>query len=431
MRAAEMRGFSGVVRVSVGGSTVLHKGYGMANREARIPFARTTIVQIGSNTKDFTVVALLQLVQRGRLHWNDSLFKFFPDMPADKRAITLAQIVDHRAGFPDFVGEAGDFEPVGREEFLARVMKRPLVNQPGTKEAYSNAGYSVLAAIIERVSGVSYDVYVHDHIFAPLGMTNTGFALANFGARRLAHGYHDGKDIGTILGHPHPADGPYWMLRGNGGMSSTVDDMHTFYTALFTTTKLLKPEIRALHFDPNEPAGLAGSDGTSFFDYERFPRRGIEIIVASNNSNAPAPAVRRALAGVLGLSSGGEEHAAIPDRSSSVPPAGIHVPAAPVVALVEEFVRRFNAADVGALRTFVAERFAPDPAAPPIDQRVARMIQTRGNLGAITVTTVSEVAPDSIEVKGTSSVQGPLMITLNIEPGAKPRIRSMGVAVGG
>jgi CubicO group peptidase (beta-lactamase class C family) len=384
VRIAERAGFSGVVRVSAGDSTLLSKGYGLANREQRIPFSPRTVVQIGSNTKDFTLVALLQLSERGLLGVRDSLIKFFPNAPADKRSITLAQVVDHTAGFPDFVGDAGDFEAVGRDDFLARLMTHPLESAPGTREHYSNAGYSLLAAIIEQLSGMSYDQYVLDHILAPVGMMNTGFVLPRFDEARLAHGYRNGLDIGTILGHPHPADGPYWMLRGNGGMLSMLDDMHAFYATLFTTVKLLRPETRALRFDPSSPIGLAGSDGTSFFVYERYPRLGFEILVASNSAHAKAPSVRRALSRVLGIAGDGGSNPAIPTNGSPVASpgtSGSNAPAAPDRALVLDFIHLFNGADPGALREFVSTRFAPDPTAPPLDQRIQRMVQSRANLG--------------------------------------------------
>jgi len=113
LRLAAQRGFSGVVRIERGGALLLRKGYGLANRERRIPFSDATVVQIGSNTKDFTLVALLRLQQRGRVSLRDSLGKYFPSAPADKRGITLQQLVDHRGGFT--VGIGGDFEVMLRE----------------------------------------------------------------------------------------------------------------------------------------------------------------------------------------------------------------------------------------------------------------------------------------------------------------------------
>ncbi|MEP7000539.1 MAG: serine hydrolase domain-containing protein, partial [bacterium] len=108
MRVAERAGFSGVVRVERAGATLLEKGYGMANRAEKISFTPATIVQIGSNTKDFTAVAILQLQQAGQLSMNDSIGKYFTNAPTSKRDITIRQLMNHCAGFP--LGIGGDFE---------------------------------------------------------------------------------------------------------------------------------------------------------------------------------------------------------------------------------------------------------------------------------------------------------------------------------
>jgi hypothetical protein len=217
-----------------------------------------------------------------------------PTRPADKRSITLAQLANHRAGFP--IGLGGDFEPLSREQFLDAAFKRPLLFAPGEREQYSNTGYALLAAVIEKVTGGTYDEYLRDNILKPLGLANTGFLFPNFDPKRLAHGYRDNQDQGTMMSKPHAVDGPYWNLRGNGGMLSTVDDMHAFYKALFETSTLIKPSSKIGRFNPDEPVGLAGSDLVNFFVYERLPGRRIEIIVASNNAAFGERPVRAAIA---------------------------------------------------------------------------------------------------------------------------------------
>ncbi|MDQ6634139.1 MAG: beta-lactamase family protein, partial [Gemmatimonadota bacterium] len=300
MRAAESRGFSGVVRVERDGGLLLERGYGLANRAERVRFTPATVVQIGSNTKDFTAVAMLQLQQAGRLSLNDTLGKYFPGAPPDKRGITLRQLLNHRAGFPQGLG--GDFEPVSRQALIDRAMHHPLLFRPGSRESYSNTGYSLLAAIIEQISGKSYDAHIHETILAPLHLERTGFLRPRFAARELAHGYlAGGTDNGTMLAKPHASDGPYWNLGGNGGLLSTVGDMHAFYAALFDSDRLLTRAARGDRFPPDEPIGLAGSDGVSFFLYDREPQSRTEIIIASTNAALQAPAIRRALGSLLGL----------------------------------------------------------------------------------------------------------------------------------
>ena len=119
MRVAERAGFSGVVRVERAGVTLLEQAYGLANRAENTSFTPATVVQIGSNTKDFTAVAILQLQQAGKLSVNDSLGRYFA-AAADKRNITIRQLMNHRAGFPQRIG--GDFE----EADVSRVARAPL-----------------------------------------------------------------------------------------------------------------------------------------------------------------------------------------------------------------------------------------------------------------------------------------------------------------
>jgi len=416
------KGFSGVVRVDRDGTTLLEKGYGLANRAEHIPFSPQTVVQIGSNTKDFTIVALLQLYERGKLKIGDSLAKFFPAAPPDKRGITLWQLANHTAGFP--IGLGGDFDQVTREQFIDMAMKRPLLFAPGKGEQYSNTGFALLAAVIEQVSGQTYDEYVRDHILAPLGMKNTGLLLPRFDVKRLAHGYRNGADMGDMLEKPHAADGPYWNLRGNGGMLSTVDDMATFYHALLETNTLLKPETRALRFDPNEPLGLAGSDLVNFFLYDRFPRAHTEILIATNSAEFGGQPVRAAIGPILGLPSpDGGPTVARAARANATPPT----PA--IAATIRDFVTTLNAADSTKLVTFIAGHFAIEPGTPDAPARARRWLDAHNNLGAIEIKGLDQVEPTVVEMSGVSSDKGPLTLRFQFAPSG--RIQGVQVLVGG
>jgi CubicO group peptidase (beta-lactamase class C family) len=420
----EAQGFSGVVRVDRDGKTLLEKGYGLANRADKIPFSPSTVVQIGSNTKDFTIVALLQLQERGKLNLRDTLGKFFPAAPADKRAITLQQLSDHTAGFP--IGLGGDFDALSRDQFLAAAFARPLASAPGARRQYSNTGYALLAAVIEQVAGTSYDVYVRDNLLKPLGLTNTGFLLPNFESRRLAHGYRANDDQGTMLTKPHAQDGPYWNLRGNGGMLSTVGDMHAFYKALFETTILLKPETRALRFNPDEPIGLAGSDLVNFFLYERLPGRHVEVIIASNTAEFRERPVRAAIAAVLGLPSDNQG-----PPSAGWPRANAKAPTAAVASMANAFVVAVNSGDAAVLTRFITDNFIIEPGSPTAEQRAQRMLGVHASLGALKVLGMDQIDAVSLEVGVTSDKEGPATIKISIEPAATPKIRSIGMLVGG
>ena len=429
MRAAEAKGFSGVVRLARNGSVVFERGYGLANRAEGISFSPATIVQIGSNTKDFTAVSILQLHERGALNIQDKLGRFFPNAPADKKDITLWQLMTHRAGFP--LGLGGDFEPVTREQLVDRAMKYKLLFEPGAKQSYSNTGYALLAAIIETTSGKSYDEYVRDNILTPLGLTRTGFHLPKFSDRDLAHGYRAGGiDAGTMLSKAHAADGPYWNLRGNGGMLSTAADMHAFYKALFETDKLLKPATRNLRFDPSEPQGMAGSDLVNFFLYERDPRSGIEMIIASTNAEMKAPAVRRDLARVMGLAmmdGGGRGND--DGEGSIVRASGKPVPSA-AAGIITEFIATINKGDAAQLTKFITEHFILTAEAPA-EQRAQRLSSIRNDLGGLKIVRMTVVDDGSTQVVVQTEREGEALMILDMELTSPYRIKRLGLQVGG
>ncbi|MDB4890645.1 MAG: hypothetical protein JWL61_2500 [Gemmatimonadetes bacterium] len=425
MRVAERAGFSGVVRVEREGKVLLDKGYGYANRAARTPFTRETVVQIGSNTKDFTAVAILQLQAAGKLSLSDTLGKYFSSAPADKRGITIRQLMDHRAGFP--LGIGGDFDAFGRSLLVDSAMHTKLLFAPGSRESYSNTGFSLLAAIIEQVTGKTYDVHVRDAIIAPLGLRRTGFLLPKFHANELAHGYQPkGSDAGTMLAKAHAPDGPYWNLRGNGGMLSTTGEMSAFYKALFDGDKLLTKAARDDRFAPDEPVGLAGSDGVNFFLYDRFPGMRTEIIIASTNAAMKAPAIRRELGKVLGLPAPDGE----PSETIAARQGGKPAPAA-IETLLVDLIKTINTGNEATLRKFIGDHFASESGGPTLDERIQRISRLRENLGDISVEKIEMFAEGPVEVRLKSSVQGAAMMKVMINRAEPYRIAGLQIQLGG
>jgi CubicO group peptidase (beta-lactamase class C family) len=421
LRDAERRGFSGVVRIEKEGQLLLRQGYGLADRAARTPFTPATVVQIGSNTKDFTLVALLRLQAAGKLGLDDPLAKHFPGAPADKRAIALRQLVNHTAGFP--IGLGGDFEPLDRDAFVRRALAAPLRAAPGTQEIYSNTGYALLAAVIEQVTGTSYERHVRDELLAPLGLRDTGFLLPGFDPKRLAHGYARGEDRGTMLDRPHAADGHHWNLRGNGGMLSTVDDMHRFYEALIPAERLVSFRDRGDRFDPRQPIALAGSDLVNFFLYERWPREGITLVLATNSDEARGPAIRRALAPLLGLPVERDEEARV-----AGPPPGAKEPPAELAAAVRGWFDAVNAADSLALHRFVEQRFVADDT--PAAERVARFLSLRTRLGALAPSSLW-LGPDGSVHAAVVTGEGPATFIFAVDDATPRRLRAVRIMVGG
>ena len=289
-------GFTGGVLITRNGEVILEQGYGLANRTRNIPVTNETVFDIGSNTKDFTQTAIFQLVASHKLQLTDPLSKFFPNVPADKSAITIEQLLQHTAGLPMYSGR--DQEMLLREDFLKRIFSMPLKFQPGKQESYSNPGYSLLAAIIEIVTNQPYEQYLKEQIFEPAGMTHTGYALPKWNLDEIGHTYSGDHDRGSTFDFPHPSDGSSWNLRGNGGTLSTLRDMDRFYEAL-VSFKLIPKESNLRVFPPNEPIALAGSDGFHFFLYQRMPRSGISIVMATTNGEIKAPAVIRPIVAIL------------------------------------------------------------------------------------------------------------------------------------
>ena len=224
-------GFAGVVLVARDGAPIVAEGFGLADRENGVPWSPSTISDIGSITKQFTGAAILLLREQGKLALTDSLPQYFDGVPSDKRSITLHQLLTHTSGISD-LENAGDFDPIERDEFMRRILAQPLSSPPGAQYEYSNAGYSILGAIIEKVTGASYETFVRERLFLPQQMKDTGYLLPKWDFKRVARGYaHDGP-WGTILEKPMAPDGPYWVLRANGGIYSTPTDMLRWGDAL-------------------------------------------------------------------------------------------------------------------------------------------------------------------------------------------------------
>jgi CubicO group peptidase (beta-lactamase class C family) len=312
-------GFSGVVLVARNGEPILEKGYGLADRERRLPFTADTVVSIGSITKQFTAAAILKLEMQRKLHVDEPISRFFKDVPPDKRGITLHHLLTHSSGLESDFGD-GDFEPVWRDEIIKRTMAAKLRSEPGKRYHYSNAGYSLLAAIVEMASGKGYEQFLNENLFQPAGMTKTGYRLPLWKSEEMAQGYQRGRRFAPILERPAAADGPYWNLRGNGGMHTTAGDMLKWHRAL-EGDAVLSREARVKLFTPHIREGMLptsygygwvigktprgtrliehnGGDGVFIADCKRYVDDGVFIFAATNNSETAAWRVTPWLASV-------------------------------------------------------------------------------------------------------------------------------------
>jgi CubicO group peptidase (beta-lactamase class C family) len=290
-------GFAGAVLVAVGGEVILNEGYGMADRERRIPNTKHTLFDSGSINKSFTAVAIMQLEARGLLSTSDRLTRFFEDVPEEKARISLHQLLTHTAGVVDFVGR-DDFDPMGRDEVLARIMAAPLDFEPGNEYRYSNHGYTLLAMVIEQISGQSYRDYMRDNVFLPAGMVGAGW----YGERRwreedVAHGYATDEDRCSPYHWPPPG----WVLLGTGGIVSTVEDLYKGHLALEGDT-LLPEEAKRKMYTPalddyaygwavsetGRGTTLIEHDGASMYGFSASFRRYVDedvVLVLACNSD--------------------------------------------------------------------------------------------------------------------------------------------------
>jgi len=248
-RAASEDRFSGVVLVAKGDSVIFNKAYGMAEKVFGAPNKLDTKFNLGSMNKMFTSVAIAQLVQAGKLSYDDRLAKVLPEYPNKEVAekVTVHQLLTHTSGLGDF------FKPQffqNREkyrnprDYFPIFASDALLFEPGTRWRYSNASFIVLGAIVEKLSGENYFDYVREHIFKPSGMNDTASYAMDEVTPNLAVGY-------TRAGGNDPlgleARRANWMqlpLKGSpaGGGYSTAPDLLKFAQAL-RQHKLLNPEL--------------------------------------------------------------------------------------------------------------------------------------------------------------------------------------------
>ena len=241
-------GFSGTVLLARDGQVVLHKGYGSADDTQRNPVTTGTVFDIGSITKQFTAAAIMKLEMAGKLNTSDLLSQHQPDVPPDNSAITLHHLLTHTAGLVMYSG--GDYDVSLRDETVTRILGTPLESKPGEKFSYSNPGYSLLAAIIERVSNEPYEAFLRKNLFDPAGMRSTGYRLATWDVSQVARGYMDEKNGRTPPDYQWGESGPYWNLFGNGGMLSTTADLYKWAQAL-KGEQLLSADAKRKLFAPS------------------------------------------------------------------------------------------------------------------------------------------------------------------------------------
>ncbi|MEQ9009628.1 MAG: serine hydrolase domain-containing protein, partial [Ekhidna sp.] len=253
-------GNAGQLLVSMNGK-VWSKGYGMADRERQEQFTPETISGIGSITKQFTGAAILKLEMMGKLSVYDLVSDHFENVPSDKSEMTLHHLLTHSAGFPGAIGD--DYESITSNEFMNLAMKTPLLFEVGSQYEYSNVGYTILAILVEKLSGETYEQFLNKELFEPAEMWNTGYVLPLWTGKKMAVGYRKDKKWGKLNEKNWGEEGPYWHLKGNGGILSTPSDMYRWHQALMGN-KILSEEAKKKYYTKHV---AEGPEAQSYYGY--------------------------------------------------------------------------------------------------------------------------------------------------------------------
>ncbi len=280
MKKLETEGFNGAVLVARDGKVSIN-AYGLADRENQIKNTPNTVFSTGSVTKPFTAAAILKLEMQGKLSVTGKISMYFENLPEDKKDITIHELLTHSAGFPDSIGR--DYEKIEKEEFLKRAFSTVLLSKPGTEYEYSNVGFSILAAIIEQVSGKSYENYLYDNLFLPAGMKNTGYSIPKWTEEQLAVGYLGDERWGKMTEKSRKNPELYWNLMGNGGILSTVEDLYKWHLAL-EGERILSTKAKERSYKPYIEEGEGG--GTFYgYGWSVVPRSNGSTLITHNGGN--------------------------------------------------------------------------------------------------------------------------------------------------
>ena len=231
----------GLVAAAVrGNDTLLLKGYGKANLEWDVPMPPDAMFEIGSVSKQFAAVSILQLRDEGKLSLDDELTKYFPALDTKGNKVTLRRLLTHTSGIRGFSDEdeweGNMFMPgLPRDSMYRRIRLDPFLFPSGTAQAYSNSGFWLLGAVVEKASGMKYEDYLATKIFTPLGMKRSMFCNSLLNVPRRAHGY---SGPGPVMRRAPMVN--YAVVSAPGGICSTAGDLVTWIQALHSG-KVLSP----------------------------------------------------------------------------------------------------------------------------------------------------------------------------------------------
>lgn len=295
------------VAVVVAGELVLAKGYGLVSVEHNLPARADTVYPISSVSRLAAGTLALRLADAGRLDLDASIATYLDDVPADKRAITVRNLLQHTHGLTDFYrsdafASAYPGGEAGAADMIDWSLEQPLVFEPGSRWAYGVIGYVVLGAVFERVGGAPYPRLVDDHVFAPLGMTASfgGTETLVVGRNPILYELVEGEIHGHIVEFPPPV----WAA---GGMNASVTELAKLFVALSGEALLddaAKQEMWQsvtlgggadahyglgwMSFTTSAGHRVVGHEGGGASWVEYYPDQDVAVIALSNMSGARA-----------------------------------------------------------------------------------------------------------------------------------------------
>jgi CubicO group peptidase (beta-lactamase class C family) len=318
MDSLENRGyFNGVVLVAQGDQILLRKGYGMANFEHDVPNTPLTKFRIGSLTKAFTAMAVLQLQEQGKLCIDDPISLYISNYP-NGDIITIRHLLTNTSGIPDYLSFPDYWKRTMRmyatvEQTIESFKDKLLQFHPGEGFSYTSSPYILLGFIIEKTSGISYEQYISEHICKPLNLENSGCEDGRTLLKHFASGYSICK--GVI-----PTEYVDMCLHvGPGGMYSTIDDLYKWDRALYRGDWIGEHVREQLFGSMTSPVGSYGWVVTDQFinhktrkrvwhngtmngfhvEFNRYIDEDIAIIVLSNINLTPVDIISRCLAKIV------------------------------------------------------------------------------------------------------------------------------------
>jgi CubicO group peptidase (beta-lactamase class C family) len=439
---AAAAGFVGHVLAVRAGQPFFEASRGLATRPegtraSGTPVDSATVFSIGSVTKQFTRAAILRLEEEGKLATDDPISRYVPGLPEDKRGITLRQLLDMRAGlhaYHDTRNDTtpGDHQRVSKEEALRRIGAQRLLFAPGTQREYSNSGYTLLAAVVERVTGRPFPEYVRAALVEPAGMTATGFyGDDRWPDRGVARGRGE-RSFGAVNA-PHRWPPPSWVLMGAGGMVSNARDLHRWVAAL-RGGRILGAAALA-KFYPRDPAVYAGGNDFGFGALVLELDGGRDVVLVTTSAGARrmrlgvelAEAMRgRPLPDEIRRMFGGEREVAQDGPDQQVVRRGA-MPDTPPSRAARAFLRALEDGSTAALTRVVNELFADRVrAAYPLATHLEMLGGVSASLQSASNVTIAPRGPTEFEIRAGGSDRTTVVV-LRVQAEAPHRIESLTV----